>query len=283
RSLEGQLLAGLCSRYPAAALARFELDPEASLKTCYSYARAVSSLAKKDPAAAAAWVDRIVSDGPDKEKQGYGPTLLKASLIEGLLQSDEAEASRRLAACPEKERADLLSQMHPSSEQTPAYIALLRESVPAGQVPKSLVNAIYPLLWSGSEPVSKMLDDMAASPQERLAVAEKMTEYPFGSVSYTREVRVDEVTSLHDWFALQAPGKENELMGQSLGKLLSGGSEDFTRIAAMVTKYDADGSGGMLIPFLSGLPPSLSEDATPLIERIADPAKREEIRSRFQK
>jgi len=85
------------------------------------------------------------------------------------------------------------------------------------------------------------------------------------------------------WALSEAPGAANELTIKVLGQL---GVKRFDDAAKLAIQYqEASGDDSVLVAFLNvkGLVRAHPAEALPLLERISDPAKREEIRKLFPK
>ncbi|MDB6078226.1 MAG: hypothetical protein JWO82_1973 [Akkermansiaceae bacterium] len=278
-----QLLWTLCDLDPQAAL-QWSIDhPAPNGQTSYKSQEAIQSLAEADPVAAIAWLDRQIAAGTVDPKANPSPfSNYERCLFKGLLRSDPAAAATRLATLPAEVRDTLLSMPMESVPIAVAQAGLLRDSLPANQHPQALAKAFVPMLRQGEAASAALLDRMAATPEERRAVAEGLVE-THGFFTNGAEIAPARVGKLRDWLSRQAPDEVESLTARILIQSKFAWDIDLEQTSAVALHYDPDGSRGLLVEYLRHLPAQTGEDLTPLIGKIADPVIREELRQRFAK
>ncbi|MDB6076530.1 MAG: hypothetical protein JWO82_277, partial [Akkermansiaceae bacterium] len=118
-----QLESALAARFPEAALKRLDarlevLEGFQAVSLNYPIQKALESMARKDPTAAAAWLDREIADGKIKEDGHPSRQYIEAGMLGGMLENDPAAAFERLAAYP-GDKKSLLSYIRPSAASAP--------------------------------------------------------------------------------------------------------------------------------------------------------------------
>ncbi|MDB6080470.1 MAG: hypothetical protein JWO82_4217 [Akkermansiaceae bacterium] len=277
----GPLIAALVEKDPAAALARSERLAVAGKGQDYSYLdQALKGLAGRDPGAAIAWLDRQNAAGLISPAGQEVSRMFEGALIIGLAQSDPAAAARRLESSPPERRAELLGSMRLSSpEDVASVVRLARDSLKPEEVPGLVASVTTEMLSSGLAPTSALLDRIGATPEERLAVAEKFSKSPLEGLPQVRDLNAEDLRGLHDWMKTQAPGKEDDLTAMTmLRAVFYGGRPGGARIEQAILKSDPDGGGHLLVPFLKAMK-AIHQQPTDgsLIDHVADPGVRQEL------
>ena len=240
--------------------------------------------ATKDPAKAIAWFDQQIANGQfdTKEVNGrcIGRNMFEADLINLLLSSAPADASRRLAAIPAELRAGVLMQ-HPlqllEEGKQLAFATLVRELVPGNEQIKLITDEARGL---GYGDVTRFMDRIAATPAERLACVEKVAEAQIRSIAGGRKITREDLDTLRDWTTRQAPATTGRITGKALADALrNGGKLDFAAASELALHYhQASGNDDVLISFLNDSSGHENADqARALAAKITDAKRREEI------
>ncbi len=284
RELEGMMIGILSNKDPQVALERFaDRIGGTDGGLSWQLANAFQSWSGKDPAAAAAWMDRQVAAGTFENKRLDGqhdPRIrFEAGLIQHLVVSDPAEAARRLASLPEDQRDEVFAnpfhfRIRPGTEK--AVADLIRSQVAPGERLSALGRSAAPLVKNGYGKVGEFLGAIDAGAEERAAVV--------GEALKERFKRQDEMTTSVDetraWILAEAPADAERLSGEALAHL----SEwlEFPDMAKEALKYQQEsGNDDALVAFLKNAPESSREGILELAGKISDPVKRAEVEARF--
>lgn len=285
--LEGIIMGILADKDPKMAIERFgahAFDEDSGGR--WSVQNALGKWAEKEPAAAAAWLDKAIADGKfdSKSLNGKNPELLRfeGSLVNALLKTDPAAASARVAALPENQREDFFQQgffQQMSAGTESAYAKLVRENLPAGKVGGVLANTAGNLaMHGGYERVDGFIAGANASDEEKNAIVGEVIQNKVNR-NGGGEINVEELEKARAWGATQSPGAVDKATGEALADTLWRGGE-FKAASEVVLQYNANsGNDEVLAAFLksSQLRKRAAEEAKPLIDQIKDPALREEI------
>jgi hypothetical protein len=286
--LQGIIIGILAERDPKLVMERFgdQLgDDRSSLS--WQISHAFQQWAQKDSASALAWLDGQIAAGKLESKSLNGTNdlrqRLEGAVITSLLSSDPAAAAERLSRIPEGQRAaifqaGLFFSMKPGSEKAAAD--LIRSHVPEEQRTSTIASSASMLIHQGGyERVTKFMNDIGASPAERAAIVGQSMQ---GKIGQDRDKAKFEgaVEEARTWAIQQAPEAADRLTGEALGR----GYYDFAQSSALVLKYqEQTGSDEVLIAFLEqgGTYNQNPKGALELVEKISDPAKREELRKKL--
>lgn len=284
QGMSSQLEVALAVRDPAALLARVDTWPSYQLSFADSkVGTALATLAASDPAAARAWLDRQFDSGKVDSALSVGHSSYAACLIAALATSDYAAASQRMAAYSPEIRAQILSGFRGDDSHLDAFIRLSREYLPPGSVPAPLSDSSsLGIVYRGLNANSAMLDRIAATPAERLAFAGQIAASPFAEFLSNRDLKESDLGELHAWMTRQAPDQADELTAKAMAAAITDPTtgENSPTATDLMLKYDADGSHHLLAPFLKQLiAAGRTSIAAPLIDKIADPVQRQEIRN----
>ena len=251
---------------------------------------------EQDSRAAAAWLDEQVSAGTleSKSLNGLHSRLVdfESNLVRAWVNTDPASATARVSTLPEPLRSavlkeDLLEQYR-RPEDAKAIANLIRQ-VAGAQAPQVLADSsnMFALMVSGNreayESLGRLFKDIEATPEERNTVALSALSYRLLNQPkwVEREDAAACVDEMRTWALSEAPGAAGSITGNALGQL---GMKRFDEAAKLAIQYqEAGGDDSVIVAFLSskGLAQAHPIEALPLLERISDPAKREEIRKLF--
>ncbi len=287
--LEQMILGPLVEKDPELALTRFIdrlQDNNGSLS--WQLSNAMQGWAKKDPVAATTWFDQQIAAGKfdSKSLDGKSQSRLhfEGSLTYVLLSSDPDAAGRRLAGLPADQRDEALSQFsrHPLEENDQlAFANLVRNQVPEKEQARALAQQASRLVSDeGYSKVTEFLDRIQATPAERSASVEQAAENRIQSISFQKKITRDDLDSMREWVAAQAPEKTGTVTGKVLADASQNGRKmEFSEAAEIAVQYhDASGNDEVLSAFLDGWPARQNkEQARLLAEKISDVKRRGEI------
>lgn len=284
--LLGTLIGMLAEKDPKLVLEKFgdRMGDERSGMS-WQLTHAFQRWAEKDSAGALAWLDAQIAAGKMESKSLSGDNdvrqRLEGSVITSLIASDPGAAAERLARVPEGQRAAIFQggiffNMKPGSEK--AVADLIRSQIPEAQRDSTLANSSSMLVHQGGyERVGKFLTDVGASASEREAIVAQAVQSKagHGRDGGKLETSIEEARA---WAMQQAPGAADRITGQTLGN-----APDFAQASALALKYhEQTGNDDVLVAFLQGGGGYRNaEAASKLVDKISDPAKREELRKKF--
>jgi len=293
-SLEEMLVGPLIEKDPQLALEKFAdriaLDDDA---VGSELSTALGAWAKKDPAAASAWLDKQIAAGLFESKSLDGLSqarmAFEAEMVGVLLGSDLNAASQRIAALPEDQRREALEQI-PFSELSPgaqkAYAELVRGLVPQDERAGSFTHVISDLIPEGGySKVGAFLDDIQASPEERAVSARQAANTQLEDIAGERAVTSQDVDAMRAWLNQQAPGTADRVTGEALAEAAQGGGEfDFEDASKLALQYHkSSGNDEVLVAFLESFAArSNLEEALPIADRIFDPKLRDQVLKRLK-
>jgi hypothetical protein len=285
-NLQGMILGVLAQKDPRLAVERF-VDQIANSQGGLSWqlGAAFQQWAAKDPAAAIAWMDARIAEGKFTSTSLDGKNdqriRLERGLISSLLSSDPQAAEARIAKLPPDQRLELLQSgmvfgMKPGSEK--ALADLIRHQIPEDQRNAALAQCAGQLVHQGGfERVDKFFGEIAPSQEEKDAVVASAFQ---NRLNHDRDAAklTTTVEEGRAWALRQSPEAADRITGEALGKL-----NDFGTASELALKYfDEGGNDEILTSFLgSRLASRNREAALPLVEKIADEQKREELRQRL--
>ncbi|MEK7950901.1 hypothetical protein [Luteolibacter soli] len=295
-SLENMLINLLAQKDPKLVLDRY-LDRMNDSRNGFSgwqMANAFQQWARKDGAAAVAWLDAQVAAGKFESKSldGKNDSRLKfeSAAIAALLNSDVDAAGKRLSALPEDQRRELFEQgmfsnLKPGTEKNLA--ALVRSQVPEKEQPQALANSTGMLVHQGGyERVGKFLDEIDATPAERNEVVKRAASSQLQQLAQQGKVDREAVDKMREWAAQESsPESVDKITGESLGNIWNRDSkwQDSAKIVSDL--YAEKPSDDLLISFLSGHQSSQAsnkEAAVALAAKISDETKRAEVIANIQ-
>ena len=292
--LEEMLVGPLIEKDPQLALEKFadriSLDDDA---VGSELSTALGAWAKKDPAAAAAWLDRQIAAGLFESKSLDGLSqqrmAFEAELVGILLGSDINAAGQRIAALPEDQRREALEQI-PFSDLSPgaqkAYAELVRGLVPQDERAGSFTHVIADLVPEGGySKVTAFLDDIQATPDERAVSARQAANAQLEEIAGERAVTREDVDAMRDWVNRQAPGTADRVTGEALADAAQEGGEfGFDEASKLALEYHKrSGNDELLVAFLESFAArSNLEEALPIADRITDPKLRDQVLKRLK-
>lgn len=217
--LKTGLLQQLAEKNPQKALDLME-ETDDSQENQLQWVRqsAFSKLAKDDPLAAMAWLDRQVNEGKlvskalDPSQSSRLP--LESALIGKLFENDPAAARARIATFDENERVRLFSNAHEwrqGGKMPEEFLTLARENLNDEEATSAIAEA-----WSGHynvelKDISESLKAIPFTDKERSAVVEKSIE------NFTRSNRGENTfETAYEWAAEQAPGQAGSIVAKAL-------------------------------------------------------------------
>ena len=290
--LEQMLLGLLSEKDPELALTKFIGRLETNQGSMLQLSAALGKWLEKDPAKATAWFDREIAAGTFEAKALDGRSRsriqFEGATIAFLLASDAAAAARRLVALPADQRDDVLSQysfQQLKEEDQVAFAKLVRGQIPEDGQAKALARQVGRL--GGEDGYTKAADFMKrieATPAERKACVEEVAESMTSNFSYQKRMTREDFDRMRGWVGEQDPGSLGVVTGRTLATASQNGRIDFPEAAELAMQYHATaGNDDVLGAFLeSGAAHSNKEAARPLVEKISDPARREEILKRLK-
>jgi hypothetical protein len=292
--LEEMLVGPLIEMDPAYALDHFAgRIPNEDDGIAWQLSTALGNWAKQDVTAAAAWFDRQIAAGLFDSKSLDGRSQARvefeAALAGSMLDQNATEVGKRIAALPEDQRREALEQISftelgPSGQT--AYAALVRGLVPEDERAGSFVHVISELIPEGGyERVGSFLDEIKATPEERVVSAREAANARIHEISSERSVSRQDIDAMRGWLERQAPGTADRVTGEALAEA----SQDsdvfgFAEASKLALEYHrSSGNDDVLIAFLESYAArSNVEEALPLAEQISDPKLRQEILDRLK-
>lgn len=287
--LEQMLIGQLCQKDPELALTRY-LDRISEERGAMSWqlSNAMKEWTKKDPANAIAWFDKQIAAGRFDSKSLNGKSRprmqFEGALIANLLSTDEAAAAARLEALPENQRGELLRHYSASDLKDGdqlAYANLVREGVPESEQGLALAQiASHKARGDGYADVTGYFDRIKATPAERAACMEQVTDSKIENLSQTRKINAEDIDAMRAWMTTQSPDTTDHMTGTAIARSTELNQQlEFSEASALALKYhEASGNDEVLIGFLSSSAAhSHKDEARELAKKISDVARRDEI------
>jgi hypothetical protein len=284
RELENMILSLLGQKDPELALDRFagRLKERSG---AYHLVSIFHEWAAKDALAAERWMDRQIAAGTFDSKSLEGKSesrrAFEVALLPRLLALDPAAARARVAALPEAQRAEVLGHNLFSklpAGQEKAMADLIRSGMEEGKSAETLANSSAFLAFKGYENVGQFLTSIDADTEERNAIVTKAVAMKMMNQEWMKNDPAVALDAAREWAGQQAPAVVGAITGDSLARL---GRQDFDTAAKLAVQYhESSGDDEVLVRFLEtgGIARGHRELALPLIDRIVDPEKREELR-----
>ena len=287
--LRSLLFGALTEKDPQAALEIFASslgDQDSTVN--WQMAGALSLWAKKDPAAATAWLDHQIASGKLESKSLDGKSQIRTTferlLINALLEADPSAATARVLAMPEAQRNELFEHgmlFHITPATQAAYAAMVRETMPADKVGGILAGTAASFIFQGGsgsyQRADEFITNTAASASEKSAIVSAVMQSQFRNPN--QKTGPAEIDQAREWGARHAPDVVDKATGDALADGLWH-NRSFEEQSRLVLQYnDASANDDTLVSFLKN--PAVmhmnQEAARSLIERIKDPARRQEI------
>ena len=292
--LESMIIAPLAQKDPGLVLNRFSdrIGDEQSGMS-WQLSNALGEWAKKDQAAAIAWLDKEIATGTFDSKSLDGKSRIRLSfetnLVAKLISTDPAAAEARIAALPADQRQDALDgfgYQRLKDEDQAAYAAIVRSQLTKEEVGGVFGQQASMLAMQGDlEKVSGFLDRIAATGEERVKAAEKAATGNITGKAHQSKVTEEKMDTMRAWLGTQAPGSVDRVTGETLGQIANqNGTMKFPEAVGMVLKYHAqDGSDGILTGFLEKTHYSGNkEESRKIAEQISDPKLRDEALKKLE-
>jgi RNA polymerase sigma-70 factor (ECF subfamily) len=238
-----------------------------------SSSNAMRSLAEKDPAAAAAWIDRMEAEGkfPDnKLDQGSGPKMVYEEALVGVLAGKDPDAAfARMLTLSEGQRTALCNHIFVDPGNVETAADLIRKFVPEPQRVATLAQQLTS--YRTFDEVGALLTKAEATDAERAATVRqsiKILESPELVVANSRPVEATRA-----WILKEAPADAERISGEMLASRLTSGN--YAQMVDLALSYQqASGKDDALTTLRD------SSEMKKLIES-SDEATRAEIRKRM--
>ncbi len=292
--LELMLLGPLIEKDPELALNQFiDRIQDNNGALSWQLSIATQKWSKTDPTSASAWLDKQIAAGKFDSKSLDGKnqsrTHFEGTLIHGLLSSNPAEASRRLAAIPTDERKDTLSQFsfqQLKDEDQIAFAKLVRDHLPTTDQALTLAQHASHMVNNGNfSKVTEFLDRIQASPTERNTCAVQAAESSIRKISHQHKVSRENLETMREWLNSQAPESTDHVTGKALANAIHGYHKlEFSEAAALAVQYhETTNNDAVLSSFLEGWPARENKEQARMIAgKISNPERREEILKNLQ-
>ncbi|WP_035609508.1 hypothetical protein [Haloferula sp. BvORR071] len=286
--LQGMLIGMLAQKDPKLVLDRFadRMNDERNGTLSWQIANAFQQWATKDSAAAVAWLDAQLAAGKFESKSLDGRSdirqRLEGSVIASLIATNPAAAIERLAKIPEEQRVQifqsgLMFNMKPGSEK--AIADLVRSQLPENERASVLAQSGSMLVHQGGyDRVAQYLKDIDATSAEREAIVSQSVQSKVRNSMMDAAKLVPALEEGRVWAEAQAPGSGDRTVGNALGSM-----HNFKQASEIaLSLYEKSNSDAILVAFLEGPYAYGHQDISlPILEKISDPAKREELRKRI--
>ncbi|WAC19444.1 sigma-70 family RNA polymerase sigma factor [Luteolibacter sp. SL250] len=281
--IESSILYLLMKKDPAVVLA---LAEEKVAKPRYSYMMkdAVLAMAKKDPVAAAAWLDRQVAEGKLETKRldGKNPLRmrLEVALLEQMSVKDLEAASSRLEGMSPKTRMEVMGMIGELSiydqASEAAYVGLARRHL----TPEECRKTLGIVAWNmESRRVDSYLERIKATPDERKVICEMAAIGSISNKPLNGKLTMADLAETRAWLERTAPVEADRVIGEALGKALEHGPASFSEIASLAAGFrGTDGNDEFLVAFLcSKGARGKKDEARAMAAEITDPVRRAEV------
>ena len=285
--LQGMLIGMLAQKDPKMALDRFadRMEDDRSGSMSWQVAQAFQQWSNKEPEAALAWLDAQLAAGKFEGKSLDGRNdvrlRLEGAVLANLIATNPSAAIERLAKIPESQRAQIFQggmmfNVKPGSEK--AMADLIRSQLPEKDQATTLGQSASMLVQQGGyDRVTQYLKDIDASPAEREAIASQSVQMKLRNSQDLAKL-APALEEGRTWAEAQAPGSGDRVIGKALGSM-----PNFKQASEMaLSMHEKSGNDEVLIAFIEGPNAYGHQEAIlPMIDKISDPAKREELRERF--
>lgn len=291
--LEAMLIGPLMKKDPELALTQFiDRIQDDGNSVVWQLSHGLQEWAAKDPVAAIAWFDTQIAAGKFDSKSLDGKSRpriqFEGGVINTLLGTDPQAAGERLAAMPEDQRGEVLSQFQftrMSDENQLAFAQLVREQVPAKSQGDALARQAAQIASNGDyDKVSDYFNRIQATPEERAKCAQEAAEVKMRRYNQKKPTREDFET-MRDWLGQQAPDAKDRITGEILGNAMQGRKKmEFAEASELALQYhESSGNDDVLGAFLESWPArNHKQEARALAEKISDAKRREEILTRLK-
>lgn len=288
-ALEALVVENLMSKDPKGVLGRFDDrigndDDDVG----WILSEALGHLAKEDPAAAVRWMDEKIKEGKfaSKSLDGYSEARVEyeSVLMSQLLGTQNMQAVERIRALPEGDRLVVLEQMDLASlgaEAQVAYADIVRSLVPESDREGAFGYVASELVYEGGyEAVQAFLDQVKATPEERLEAAQEAASGKILEIVEEGKLTPSDIEAMQRWVQTQSPGQVNRITGEAIGEAYDAeGNLGFDEAKTLVLDFHSkSGSDDVLIGFLQSFAAQENpQEAMKLLELIKDPVKKQQI------
>ncbi len=291
-ALKYQLLGSLIERDPEYITTHYfsqlSKDPTGASSLLSS---ALEKWACKDTTSAAAWLNKQIANGSLEGNQlgELGPLRLEfeRALIGALVNSDPAAADIRLNAIPLNQRRDALAYVgRVQAESHLAFANLLRSHLDTDDQIHALYNQIAYIdaAYKYAE-VSKFLDRIGSSSEERTRMVSYVVQRTFENLSSGRKATLEDFDEMRVWITSQSPSSVDSVTGSTLATTVETAFKlTFEEAATLATHYqEMNHSDDVLVSFLQNISKTAkyASQAKALAGKISDDSRRAEILRRF--
>ncbi len=286
--LEHLFVDPLAQKDAAAAFDRFGDRMEENTGIRHALKRGLETIAKEDPAAALALMDREIAKGTFEVKTlsqtSASRVELERVLAGILIDSDPSQLAARIVNMGEDEAFSLLrSDVHLrlTEDEWPAFANILRQGLPPDKQAVAFVEQALP---SGDDyaRVSRLLQATGAGEDEARRVAEQVGKVRLEYLAGERKLTAETVDAYRQWAAPLAPGSIDRLTGAALRKAVTENRMGFGQAAEIALHcQESGGSDELLTVFLTAKGRFPKEAAREVAARIKDPQQRAKIISYY--
>lgn len=255
--------------------------------------RILAAWAAKDPAAAAAWLDRRLAAGDfdTTALQGHNfrRNRIEAAFLGVLLKSNAADVEKRVLNLPDDQRLATLRQMVTQAdyddeslpkESLASFTSLIRSTLlPNAQNQLIAETASTILKYHDYQAADAFLDQASASPGERETTVQQAARGKFQHLARRDQLTSTEIDKFRTWATTHAPDKVDQITGRNIAAASYNGDSAFSRAVDLALHYQQQGHEEVLASFLgsaSGGGNSKSR-LLEIAEKIQDPASREKV------
>jgi hypothetical protein len=279
--LRDAVLGAFVEKAPELLLERhFKADMEPSDAGAWAFPDAFRKWVEKDPAASVAWLDQRIATGDFASGVSGGSDPMRGQfegvLIGNLLALDPAAATRRIEGLPEAERVRVIQGgdfANLPEEAHAAFADLVRKCLPDERAGRSLaIPATVMVHQGGYARVTRYLEEIAATPEERAVIAGQVAPMGLRGPSSGGRVTTEGVAAMRGWLGDVAPDEADRLAGRVLGSLRE--VEPGARLE-MLEGLLAGGGDDLVVGFVEGGDHASNlDEVRKLAESIEDPVKR---------
>ncbi|MBX3741310.1 MAG: hypothetical protein KF712_09995 [Akkermansiaceae bacterium] len=289
-AMNEQVLTALAAKDPVALLDHLTSPGGAEIQSGRFVFNVFSKWAGTDPGTATAWLDGKIAAGDFTSKalsgENYQRTIMEAAMLKVLIGTDATAATARIAALPEAQRARIITEFNIGSGglgkqgfPDPAltnYGALVRATLSADNQTPAISAPIRSLAaHPGYGNIDGYLDEVAATPRERLAGVAATATTKFRYLVEGNRLNVEELDKFRAWAVTQSPERADAAMGSALADLGNNGSSAGAKAYELAVHYHGEtGNDQILVSFMMWGNSYGREKMLSLAERIKDPELR---------
>jgi hypothetical protein len=292
QTLDGMLIGMLAQKDPKVMLDRY-MDRVNDDRSGMSWqlSNAFQQWQKEEPVAALAWLDAEIAKGTFESRSLDGRSesrfRFESAAMIGLLSTDPATARERVLAFPEDQRLGFFNQgmlaiQRPGSEK--AYAELVRSVLPEDQQGAAYKQSVGHLMRQGGlEKVDRLISEIDASDREREAIVDHALSQRVQTLGWEGKLDRAAVDEMREWASTQSPGRVDTITGEALGKVWGNRSKLEDRVRLIEALHDEGAGDDLIVSFIGSRPrgSEARELMGPLVERIADDAKRQQVIDRL--